>query len=630
MAERVIGLDVGTEAVRVAEVALGREPTLLRFGQVGLPPGAVREGEVFDPEAVAEAIEKLWKAVGLRQKTVRVGIASARVILRTVDMPVLSDADTRSTLALQLEDYVPLAPESTVFGFQAVDEERSAKRAKAWSRAAARNGEAEHLPDEDAEDEAESDERSDGKPPEGQRRLLLAAAHVDAVQPLLEAARRAGLKVKAVDVVPAALARSLTGPQDGEPPAVEAIASLGAGTTVVVIARAGTPLFARTVTNVSGSYVTERIAHELSISTEDAEKVKRGMDIGLPREVVESVELVTRRAVSEVVDEVADSLGYYASQPGMPPVQRVILTGGAAQVHGAATLVGDRLGLPVSVGDLPRHIHGVPLGFDDIDLPYLAPYLATAVGVALGGAGGAATIHLAPARTKGASSRRIPIMAAAGATVVTALLAGTYIHRSGTIGDEKAALDTAQRALAQRQTTKTAVKVDTSSSAGATLVRAARTGDVDWPALSAQLRALSSPVGVTLTSMQGSAKSGLDALAAKGGSGTSGSSAAGGSTTTAPAAPTTTAATAGTGTTGAGATAAAAQRIGKLNIEGIATDLKTVAAWVDAINADPRFADAWVSAVNDRAGQSGLHFSATFEITSRNVVSRPTLDSAAR
>ena len=48
MAEKVIGLDVGTHAVRAVALTLGDRPRLDLIGQVALPPGAVHEGEVID------------------------------------------------------------------------------------------------------------------------------------------------------------------------------------------------------------------------------------------------------------------------------------------------------------------------------------------------------------------------------------------------------------------------------------------------------------------------------------------------------------------------------------------------------------------------------------------------------
>ena len=272
MADKVIGVDVGTNAVRAAEVALGAHPKLLRFGQVALPPGAVVEGEVADGTAVAEALRRLWREVGFKGKSVRVGMASARVILRIVEMPELSDDETRSALKLQLGDYVPMAPEATMFGFQPIAgpdgwAERRLGRRRWWA-ADAGAAEGEGTDEGGQDDEGGSTRR---------RRLLLAAAHQDAVRPLVDAVQQAGLKVAAVDVIPAALARALaSGSADTVgPPPVDAIVSLGAGTTLVVVARGGTPLFARTITSVSGRQCTERLADALGLPVPDAERAKR-------------------------------------------------------------------------------------------------------------------------------------------------------------------------------------------------------------------------------------------------------------------------------------------------------------------------------------------------------------------
>ncbi|MHB1499398.1 MAG: hypothetical protein ACYCXN_15990, partial [Acidimicrobiales bacterium] len=49
-----IGLDIGSSAVRAAEVVVdGKGSQLVRFAQVGLPTDAVVEGEVRDRAAVA-------------------------------------------------------------------------------------------------------------------------------------------------------------------------------------------------------------------------------------------------------------------------------------------------------------------------------------------------------------------------------------------------------------------------------------------------------------------------------------------------------------------------------------------------------------------------------------------------
>ena len=210
MGTTVIGLDVGTNAVRAVEVELGDSPEIRRMGQVGLPIGAVVDGEVADIEAVSSALRRLWTEVGFKSKKVRVGMSSARVIVRTIEMPRLPHDDLMSTIRLQLDDFVPLPPEETIFDIRAIDDDTTNKT----------------------------------------QQLLLAATHRDAVGPLMMALNDADLKVAAVDVIPAALAAAFTRPEHDNDEGVDMLLSVGAGTVVVVAANAGEALYSRTVTNV--------------------------------------------------------------------------------------------------------------------------------------------------------------------------------------------------------------------------------------------------------------------------------------------------------------------------------------------------------------------------------------------
>ena len=236
MAATTIGLDIGTNAVRAVEIELGDPPLIRRMGQVALPIGAVVDGEVTDVGVVSIALRQLWTQAGFKSHQARVGMSSARMIVRTIEMPRLSHAELVSTIRLQLDDYVPLPAEETVFDIRLLD-------------------------------------GSDPKSPTVQ--LLFAATHQDAVQPLLMAMHGADLKVSAVDVIPAALALALTHAEHDETDGVDIIVSIGAGTVVVVAARDGEPLFARTLTNAGGRRTTERIASRLGIGELDAERYKR-------------------------------------------------------------------------------------------------------------------------------------------------------------------------------------------------------------------------------------------------------------------------------------------------------------------------------------------------------------------
>src|SRR5437879_478222 len=201
MAQRAVGLDIGTSAVRAVELVLGREQvTLTRFGQVALAPGAVRDGEVVDPPAVAAAIRRLWREAGFRSRqVVIVGVGNQRVVVRQADFPEMSAEDMRSALQFQAQDLIPIPIEDAILDFQVI----------------------EHFPSSDGD----------------MVRVLLVAAQRDMVRSLLAGVEGGGLSASMVDLIPFALMRALTQSslvQDLEATA-EAIVCVGGSITNVVV-----------------------------------------------------------------------------------------------------------------------------------------------------------------------------------------------------------------------------------------------------------------------------------------------------------------------------------------------------------------------------------------------------------
>ena len=97
---RTVGLDIGTTGVRAAQVASRRDSIRLeRIGQVALPPGVVRDGEVVNSEAVAGALRHLWKAGRFSTKKVILGVANQKVIVRQLDLPWMPVKELRKSLA---------------------------------------------------------------------------------------------------------------------------------------------------------------------------------------------------------------------------------------------------------------------------------------------------------------------------------------------------------------------------------------------------------------------------------------------------------------------------------------------------------------------------------------------------
>jgi len=532
---RVIGVDIGTNAVRAAELRPSRHggrPRLTGFGQVALPPGAVVEGEIVDPAAVASALKRLWRDAGFGRGAVRVGLGSARVIVRVVELAPTAPSDPRSAIGLQLADYVPLHPDDTVFGVQP-------------------------LPASPV----------DAGP--GERRLLLAATHRDALVPLQAALAAAGLGRAEIDVVPAALARCLTvmpdGPQEPGGSPAEAIVSIGAGTMVVVVVRAGVPVYCRTITSVAAGSVTERIASGMGLELEPAERLKRaGALVPQPPDVARA-RLAAMGIERELLAEVRDSLAFYASQPDAAPIERVLLTGGGSLLVGLKPRLEALIEAPVVMAEPLMGVVVSDIGFAAHELPRLTPYLPVAVGLALGGFGTAERIDLTPPAAPRAPRARSTVLAAAVAVTLIGVGGVSYVRRGSELSDRRADADAAQAELAAATAlalpdASTAAGLGPRSDTVASLLLAITATDVDWPSVTAELDGRSAGVGVRVSALQGAA-----------------------SPPVIPVAPAV-----------EGAAAPPPPAFATLNLTGAAPDLPTVAAWIDAVEASPLVASVWV------------------------------------
>ena len=308
--------------------------------------------------------------------------------------------------------------------------------------------------------------------------------------------------------MPAALARSFHDPDLG-PDLVDVVVSIGGGTVVVVAARDGLPMFARTITNVSGRSITERIAAGLAVSDVDAERFKRGDLDGIDADAAGLSRAAAEPAIAELLDEVRDSLEFFSAQPGALPVRRILLTGGGSLIEDLELELSDRLGLPVQLAD-PFGPHptgrdlGVPTGFELTDLPFLAPYVATAMGIALAGGSRSKTLDLTPTTARQRSTRRGPFLVGATASILLLSTAGLYVQRRGIVGDEQARRESIALDIAAAQATATPVVTATGDPGemAASVVRSVAARDVDWLATTGQLEALSAGVNVDITSIE--------------------------------------------------------------------------------------------------------------------------------
>jgi type IV pilus assembly protein PilM len=342
-----IGLDIGTSAVRVAWIAGGGRSvsSLVRFGQVALPSGAVEGGEIRDPGTVAEAISQLWKRTKLKTKRASVGVANQRVVVRQVDLPFMEEKDLRSSLRYQVAEHIPMPVDDAELDFQVIDD---------------------YTTDTD----------------EHMMRVLIVAAAKDMVGSLVDAVAAAGLQPSGVDLTPFAVARAVSRAARGEigVAGAEAIIDVGAGVTNIVVHHNGEPRFVR-ILLVGADDATAALIDQLDLSFEAAEAMKFDLGRGVGSD--DAGRILAAR-VDALVAEIQGSIDYYLSLEDSERVSSVVITGGGSLTPGLVERLEASLGTEVRRAAPLSEMAVAKSGLSPEQVVQIEPVAAAAVGLALG------------------------------------------------------------------------------------------------------------------------------------------------------------------------------------------------------------------------------------------------------
>lgn len=451
-----IGLDIGSSAVRAAEVLVdGKSRRLVRFAQVGLPADAVVEGEVRDQPAVAAALKRLWAEGGFGSRSVVLGVSSQRAMVRLIEMPAVEGKELRSALRYEIGDLLPIPLEQAVYDFALLGPGR---------------------PSGDGGETTQA---------------LVVVAQKDIVRDEIAVVRRAGLRVKAVDASPLGLLRAVP-PAEGQD-ALDAVVSLGAQLVVVAIRQSGVPRFMRTATVVAESEPAARVGAVARAGEGQGRERPDGRN-------------GSSKVIDPIVEEVRSSIEYFLSHAQGAQLASVQLTGGGARRAGLADRLTGTLGIPVIPATLSLMFEGPALGLDEAQLGEASWRWTTAAGLALWGTQpGLRSPSLVPAEiAEREQMRRTIALGGVGVVIVAAGLGMLSHSRVDTIDNVKA-----QAAAEQREAASLQTEIDKLQSLGAVrgevqaqrqLALSALSGDVDWVSLDARItKAL--PAGVSITNV---------------------------------------------------------------------------------------------------------------------------------
>jgi len=353
-AQTVVGLDIEAGSVAATEVTTNGGVKLGRTAIVGLAPGVTREGEVTDPDGLGAALKEMF-AENKLSRAVRVGLASQKVMVRTMTMPrIEDDSELETAIRFQAADQIAMPLDNAVLDWQILDADASTSAS-------------------------------------GQMQVVLVAARRETVGGFVEAIRTAGLKPVGIDVAAFAMIRALApelpaiGPSTPEVSYEERMAAAGGeGETAIpmpparlfcalgdvtnlAVASGSTCLFTR-ISTFGMEGIAQRLSERRELTLEHSRQWLRHVGlVDSPEEIDGDPEIIAaaREALEEGVRKLADelrlSLDYYGTQDGAVAVEEIVFCGAGSAVPGLPEAIAGELGHAMRIGR--------PTALADLDAP---------------------------------------------------------------------------------------------------------------------------------------------------------------------------------------------------------------------------------------------------------------------
>jgi type IV pilus assembly protein PilM len=358
-----VGLDIDCGAIKAVQIggSVGSH-TLQHVGYRKLQPGAIADGEVADQDLLAYELREFWASHSFKGKTVYLGVANQKVVVRLLDFPRMSPEDFKGAISFEAQDHIPMPIDEAILDYVVLGPQ---------------------------EEGADLD------------RILLVAAQKEMISRFSSVVQTAGLRAEGVDVKALSLVRSTLPNNLFDDEGAILLLDIGTEITHLVVTQGGSPTLTRFIPGGSG-FLAQAVAEAADLPEEEAERQLMNPRLRLgPEESGEEVEgseeedddfepalmYDIRRGLEDAAQTLAEdvqrSIEYHYSQPGSREVTQVFVSGEGALVGGLDAYLGDLLGVETRRGTPLQKLAGNRSNVPDEQLRVMEPVLAVALGLAL-------------------------------------------------------------------------------------------------------------------------------------------------------------------------------------------------------------------------------------------------------
>ena len=312
----LVGVDISSTAVKLLQLSRsGNRYRVEHYAVEPLPPNAVVEKNIVEPEAVGEAIKRALARSGTRVRHAAAAVAGSAVITKIIPMAAdLEGDELEAQVELEAVNYVPYPIEEVNLDFEVLGPVPGSTESV---------------------------------------QILLAASRAENVEVRASALEMGGLIPKVMDVEAfaienafALLVDQLTAPKDG----LVALIDSGATMTTLNVLRNGRSLYSREQV-FGGKQLTDEVMRRYSLSYEEAGLAKRqgGLPDTYEPEVLEPFK-------EAMVQQVSRLLQFFYAGSEFNRVDQIVIAGGCAAIPGIGQMIEEQLGVPTMVANPLAHM----------------------------------------------------------------------------------------------------------------------------------------------------------------------------------------------------------------------------------------------------------------------------------
>jgi len=315
------GLDISDSSLKVIKLEKkAGDLSLVSYGEGPISTGVIRKGEIRKEKELAKAVQNaISKVKGkkINSKYIIVSLPEEKAFLQVIQMPLLAEEDLKSAVIYEAENYIPLPIEQVYLDSWVIPSDKD------------------NLDHQD---------------------VLIAALPRAIVDPYLSALKLAGLQPLAFEIESLAIARALVKKEEVKQPVL--LVDLGASRTSFNVF-SGRSLRLTLSIPVSSQGLTEAIEKTTGVSLAQAEKLKlkHGIKEKEGKEGAKVFEALIP-SLTDMSEQTKRCIDYYLSHSSsehLPAnskkIEKIILSGGGANLKGLPEFLTDRLKIPVEIGN---------------------------------------------------------------------------------------------------------------------------------------------------------------------------------------------------------------------------------------------------------------------------------------